>query len=241
MLQSNVGWPSPLEWRLAEEASSNMHATQQRILEVLQEQGRGAAQELSEWLDIKPPSLRYHLLALEENQFIERLSLPSSGDVGRPAVQYALTPTGIQAVQHCTPWLVESLLNQMRSQISQDEVTIFFQDMGMKMAQDFEPEDLADMPLKERLQRASRTLSARGYGAAVAIVESEGGAATVLQTRNCPYGDLPQEHRELCQMDLALVSELVGQPCSHDQILAHGDDCCTFHLAGPAITNIELA
>ena len=116
-----------------------------------------------------------------------------------------------------------------------------FQDIGLQLAREFDPEDLAGMPVKERLQRASQTLSAYGYGAAVTHVEADGGSATILETRNCPYGDLPQEHRELCQMDLALVSELVGQPCSHDQTLAHGDNCCTFHLAGPGATNIDLA
>lgn len=218
-----------------------MHATQQRILEILQEQGRGIARDLARWLDIKPPSLRYHLLALEESGHIERVSLPSTGDVGRPAVHYALTPEGIRAVQHCTPWLVEGLLNQVRFLSSPDRMTSLFQNMGQQLARDFASADLAEMPLGERLQSASQTLSAYGYGATVAQVQADGESALFLQTRNCPYGDLPQEHRELCQMDLALVSELVGQQCSHDQNLAHGDDCCTFRLAGPDATAIELA
>ncbi len=218
-----------------------MHATQQQILEVLQEHGRGIARELADWLDIKPPSLRYHLLALEESGHVERVSLPSSGDVGRPAVHYALTPDGIRQVLHCTPWLVEGLLSQFRSLTSPDKATILFQDMGQRLARDFDSGDLSEMALEERILRASQTLSTYGYGASVAREKEDGESAMFLETRNCPYGDLPQEHRELCQMDLALVSELVGQPCSPDQNLAQGDSCCTFHLAGPAETNIELA
>ena len=218
-----------------------MHATQQQILEVLQEHGRGVARELADWLDIKPPSLRYHLLALEESGHVERVSLPSSGDVGRPAVHYALTPDGIRQVFHCTPWLVEGLLSQFRSFSSPDKVTSLFKDMGQQMARGFDSGDLSELALEERLLRASQTLSSYGYGAAVARAEENSDSAMYLETRNCPYGDLPQEHRELCQMDLALVSELVGQQCSHDQNLAQGDNCCTFHLAGPAETNIELA
>ncbi len=217
-----------------------MHATQQQILEILQEQGQDTARDLAGRLDIKLPSLRYHLLALEEDGYIERVTGPSSGDVGRPAVHYALTPDGIRTVQHCAPWLVEGLLSQMRVLTSPDKSAYLFQDMGQQLARDFGSKELADMPLEERLQRVSQTLSAYGYGATVAQMQIDGESAPFLQTRNCPYGDLPQEYRELCHMDLALVSELVGQQCAHDQILAHGDSCCTFHLAGPDTTAIEL-
>ncbi len=218
-----------------------MHATQQRILEILQEQGSGIVRDLARWLDVKPPSLRYHLSALEEGGYIERISLPSSGDVGRPAVHYALTPDGIRQVQHCAPWLVEGLLSQIRFLSSPDEMISLFQNMGQQLAHDFASEDWTEMPLMERLQRASQTLSAYGYGATVTQKQADDESALFLQTRNCPYGDLPQEHQELCQMDLALVSELVGRPCSPDQNLAQGDNCCTFQLAGPSVTDIDLA
>ncbi len=218
-----------------------MHATRQRILEILQEQGRGIAADLAHWLDIKPPSLRYHLLALEESGYIQRVSSPASGDVGRPAVHYALTPEGRREVQRCTPWLVEGLLRQLRSLSSPDKMTRLFQHMGQQLARDFESQDLAAMPSVERFQRASQTLSAHGYGATVVQKQVDGESLLSLQTHSCPYGDLPREYRELCQMDLALVSELVGQPCSHDQVLAHDDDCCTFHVTGLGATRIELA
>ncbi len=217
-----------------------MHATRQRILEVLQELGNGTAKDLADRLRIKPPSLRYHLLALEESELIARVPPPASGHVGRPAVTYALTPQGVQEVQHCTPWLVQSLLGQMRARSSADELDAVYRDMGYQLAHAFKAGDLTRLPFADRLEQASRVLSHRGYGATVKILNRGERPETVLQTHVCPYGELPREYAELCKMDLELISELVGQPCTQDQFLSQGDPCCTFHVPTPGTIDLEL-
>ena len=217
-----------------------MHATRQRILEVLQELGNGTAKDLADRLRIKPPSLRYHLLALEESELIARVPPPASGHVGRPAVTYALTPQGVQEVQHCTPWLVQSLLGQMRARSSADELEAVYRDMGYQLAHAFQAGDLTRLPFADRLEQASRALSHRGYGATVKILKRGERSETVLQTHVCPYGELPQEYAELCKMDQELISELVGQPCTQDQFLSQGDPCCTFHVPTPGAIDLEL-
>lgn len=217
-----------------------MHATRQRILEVLQELGSGTAKDLADRLRIKLPSLRYHVLALEESDLIARVPPPASGHVGRPAVTYALTPQGVQEVQHCTPWLVKSLLGQMRTRSSPDELDTVYREMGYQLAQVFKAGDLARLPFADRLEQASRALSHRGYGATVKILDRGEQSETVLQTHICPYGELPHEYAELCQMDLELVSELVGQPCTQEQFLSQGDPCCTFRVPAPGAIDLDL-
>lgn len=216
-----------------------MHATRQRILEVLQELGSGTAKDLADRLRIKLPSLRYHVLALEASDLIARVPPPASGHVGRPAVTYALTPQGVQEVQHCAPWLVQSLLGQMRARSSPDELGTIYREMGYQLAQVFKLGDLTRLPFADRLEQASRALSHRGYGATVKILDRGEQSGAVLQTHTCPYGELPQEYAELCQMDLELVSELVGQPCTQDQFLSQGDPCCSFHVPAPGAIDLE--
>lgn len=207
-----------------------MHATQQQVLEILQEKGCGTAKELADWLQIKPPSLRYHLLALELEELIERIPHQPSGDVGRPAVTYALTPDGVQAVQHCTPWLVRGLLDQLRARSEPDQLDEFFRAMGGWLARDFDAEHLQDLSLDERLSHVRQTLSHHGYSATLEVLDQDGEQEIALQVRVCPYGDLPQKHAELCTMDRELVNALVGQPCVQEQVMARGASCCSFHL-----------
>lgn len=218
-----------------------MHATRQAILETLRDLGRGTAGDLAESLDIKPPSLRYHLLHLEESGFIERVSLPSTGSVGRPAVHYGLTATGVNEAQPGSPWLVRGLLDQMTARFSPEQTVSLFTDLGRQLARDFVPVEFEELPAQERLDLASKALASHGYGVAARQTISADDGELVLRTLHCPFGDLPQEHSELCEMDVALVSELMGQPCSHEQNLALGDDCCTFHVAGTKSAAIELS
>lgn len=218
-----------------------MHETRQHILELLQQHQQGTAQELADWLDVKLPSLRYHLLALEEECLIERVSLPLSGSTGRPPVVYALTPDGIKALPHCTPWLVKELLGQLQLRTSPAQLEEVFRDMGQHLAQEFGAEPLERLPFPERLDMASQVLSHRGYGASIQTLMDGEHSQVLLQTRVCPYGELPLKHEGLCKLDQELVSELVGQPCQQDQVLALGDDCCTFRFPAPDEIALEVA
>lgn len=216
-----------------------MHATRRAILDLLLQHDGGTARDLADWLEVKLPSLRYHLLALEDLSLIERMSQERSGHVGRPAIHYRLTPQGIHETRHCTPWLVKGLLGQFRTHATPEQISDAFRGLGQRFAQEFAP-DPADFPsLDERLHEVSHALSQRGYGAAIEVQTRGEQREFVIQTRVCPFGDLPQEHAELCLMDQALVSELVGQPCTQDMSMASGDSCCSFHLSSPAAISLD--
>ncbi len=218
-----------------------MHKTRQRILELLQQHEHGTVREIADWLAIKLPSLRYHLLALEEEGLIERVPLALSGDAGRPPVVYALTTAGIKALPQCTPWLVKGLLDQLQIHTSSAQLDAAFRDMGHSLAREFVTEPLEDLPLAKRLDAVSKVLSNRGYGASIQTLEKGEHSQVLLQTRVCPYGELPLEHKGLCRLDRELVSELVGQPCTQDQVLALGDDRCTFIISSPDEISLDIA
>ncbi len=218
-----------------------MHKTRQQILEHLQQRDQGTVQEIAAWLDIKLPSLRYHLLAMEDEGLIERVQIPHSGDTGRPPVVYALTPEGIKALPHCTPWLVKGLLEQLQMNMSPAQLDETFRAMGHDLAHEFVTEPLESFSFSKRLDLASKALSHRGYGASVEILMEGEQKQLFLQTKVCPYGELPREHEGLCKLDQELVSELVGQPCTSDQALAAGDSCCTFLIPTPDEISLDVA
>ncbi len=217
-----------------------MHKTRQRILELLQQREHGTAQEMADWLDIKLPSLRYHLLALEEDGLVERVPQALPGHTGRPPVVYALTTAGIKALPHCTPWLVKELLGQLQMRTAPAQLDEVFRDMGHHLAREFASEPLDNLAFPERLDLASQVLSHRGYGASVKTIVDGDESRLLLQTRVCPYGELPLKHEGLCKLDQELVSELVGQPCTRHEAMALGDDRCTFLIAVPGEISLDV-
>jgi predicted ArsR family transcriptional regulator len=52
---------------------------------------------------------------------------------------------------------------------------------------------------------------------------------------NCPYEGLAVRNPELCAMDHALLTNLVGLPPQHTTRLADGASSCTFQWAADAL------
>ena len=58
-------------------------------------------------------------------------------------------------------------------------------------------------------------------------VETE---SLTIQARNCIYHDLAQEHPEICEFDLALMSSLLDKKVQPLSCMAKGDCNCRFSL-----------
>ena len=79
---------------------------------------------------------------------------------------------------------------------------------------------------QERLEQMTELL--REEGVLVELEEEDG--HVVLRKRSCPFFSMLDEARNVCCVDLAMLSAVVGQPvrritCRHD-----GAPCCEFAL-----------
>ncbi|MEZ4715675.1 MAG: hypothetical protein R2851_06250 [Caldilineaceae bacterium] len=50
----------------------------------------------------------------------------------------------------------------------------------------------------------------------------------ILQTFNCPYHELAQEHREVCDMDQQMIRQVLGSEVNLSACMMDGHGSCSF-------------
>lgn len=214
-----------------------VQSVRRHILEILKRRKSATVSELARQLDMAPVSVRYHLDILQGDNLIEVSKVRREGNVGRPKQLYALTKEADEHFPDNFAPLTAGLVDQMKKALAPDQVEAAFCALAREMAGEFSLEEPGCSCFEERLGSVAEFLNERGYLARwekEADQEGPDDERYLLHTFNCPYAGVSQEHRELCQMDLTLVGELLGQPCERVDSLAEEGDCCTYriHLVG---------
>lgn len=221
-----------------------MHAVRKHILEILKETGGATVAELAERLEMAPVSVRHHLDILQGDNVIRVGRLERTGTVGRPQQFYVLTNEASELFPNNFAALAAGLVVQMKRMLPPEQVKVAFQAMARELATDSAPDQLAQLPIEERLERIATFLSERGYLARWEIDPTGAEGSYLLHKYNCPYSGVSGEHRELCLMDELLVNELVGHPCARTGSVADNNVCCTYRVAGDTggdrVTEIKL-
>ncbi len=235
-----------------------MHAVRKRILEILKENGGATVAELADALGMASVSVRHHLDILQGDSLICVERIKRKGNVGRPQQVYGLTPEAADHFPNNFAALSESLVRQIKAVLPADRVHCAFRAIASEIASELPEAVLKNNNLEERLEVVTEFLCTRGYlarweavqegiesgmeqGLEEESLKKQGGY--LLHKYNCPYAGLSTEHHELCLMDQALVSELMGQPCCRTSSMADGEQCCTYHIAPNSIEfkpSIEL-
>ena len=79
--------------------------------------------------------------------------------------------------------------------------------------------------LSERVGQLVQALSARGVMADMQVSEED---VIVLQTYNCPYHEIAQEYRDICEMDERFMREVLGSDVNLSECMLDGHHRCTF-------------
>lgn len=226
-----------------------MQTVRRRILEILKRRKSATVSELARQLEMAPVSVRYHLDILQGDNLIEVSKVRREGNVGRPKQIYTLTRNADEHFPDNFAPLTAGLVSQMKKALSPDQLESAFCALAQEMAGEFLPADVETECVEARLRQVTEFLNERGYLARWEKVPQDGQTAGssegyLLHTFNCPYAGVSAEHRELCQMDLTLMRELVGRSCHRLDSLADDGHCCTYRFLVPeenrASTEISL-
>ncbi len=79
--------------------------------------------------------------------------------------------------------------------------------------------------LHERVDELARALNGNGILADAHLGDGE---VIALHTYNCPFHELAQEHREICEMDRSMLQKVLGSDVSLSQCMLEGHAGCTF-------------
>ncbi len=205
-----------------------MQTTRRLILQYLKEHGEATVDELAAVLQLTTVTVRHHLDVLRSEELVAEPATRHRSSPGRPQFAYALTPKASAHFPKNYCDLAASVIEQVRASATPGDVNVFFEGIAGRLAASA-PAAGVDEPVEQRLTRAVEFLNDRGY---VAHWEPSP-AGPLLHTCNCPYEGLAGDNPELCGMDLALVSRLVGVDVQRQCRIAEGAPCCSYLVPGP--------
>lgn len=206
-----------------------MQDTRQHILEILKELGEATVDEIASELkqrrgEISSVTVRHHLTRLKETNLICVPELRHSNTPGRPLHIYMLTDKANSHFPNNYQRLTVGLLKKLRKQLPTEGINVILEDVADDMASEA---NISTLPFNQRLAQAIVFLNEHGYDATVE--PCDGGF--ILQTKNCPYHDIVHSSNDgLCDMDMRLISSLLGVLPRLKSRISEGDNSCSYFI-----------
>jgi len=166
--------------------------TRQKILDYLKRNRTVSSRELARALQMTPANARHHLGILAADGRVEVIHQRQGGR-GRPAKVYRLAGT---LVGDNLSVLADALLTEASGKVEMEA-------LGKRIAGE---SAVSGQPLMRRLASAVESLNNMHYQARW----EAGAAGPRIILGHCPYSAIIENHPELCLLDLALLSKLLG-------------------------------
>jgi len=203
-----------------------MSNTRQVILETLSQRGSLPIDELARATRHSAMATRYHLALLIEEGLVAADQVDHQANVGRPQVLYALADRAHEHLPKQYTWLAEQLLEEIGDSLGAKEKRALLRRAGKRIAA-AAPVLRRGARVESRLDRAADFLSERGYMARWEETDEE----FALHICNCPYRQVALQHREVCDMDMAMIGALVDSPLKMTGCIANKEGRCSFIVA----------
>jgi DeoR family suf operon transcriptional repressor len=206
-------------------------SSQQAVLNHLLENKAGSTlEELVGAVSLSRTAVNQHLLALESQGFV-RKSTPRK-TAGRPQHVYVLTEVGANLFPKQYSWFSKMLLQTLRAQVGEDQVSKYMFDLGVSLSAPLIPR-LVGKNRAERIDEIVKIMNETGF---VAKTFAPSGSEKLprVECRNCVYHDLSKDYPEVCRFDIGFLSGLMGAEVEHQACMQRGGDACRFRFIPPA-------
>lgn len=205
------------------QAVAEMQPTRKRILEIMRTCEVCTVEHLASELTLTTVTVRHHLDILSKEGLVEMTETLRRDTPGRPQHSFQLTASAQERFPKNYQGLSVLMLDEIKDSLSANQLESMLQGMAVRMAaQACLPG--ADAQPEQRMNAAVKYLNECGYAAEWAQEDEH----FVLRTRNCPYHKVSKQHSELCNMDLMLVSQLLGAQPSRRERMTDGDHVCSY-------------
>ena len=171
-----------------------MITARQKVLTYLTKNRSASAREVSRALKMSAATVRHHLRVLTSDGRLEIESTRGRDGRGRPEKVYSIPRA---ALGDNLSALADALLTEAGRSVRMEA-------LAKRLAGE---SDLKNQPVAKRLSLVVEKLNQMNYHA-----KWEAGAAGPrIIFGHCPYAAVLKNHPELCQMDVALLSSLLGR------------------------------
>jgi predicted ArsR family transcriptional regulator len=192
-----------------------------QIVEFLQRNGAATIKELEDLLGVTTTAVRQHLNTLQVEGYIERRTVHAG--VGRPHHTYSTT-LKVQELFACQcDDLALTLLEEVFHQEGPERTVQLLDRVGTRLAGKY-ASSMRATALQERVRELAGSLNHNGVLADALQQNDE----ILLRTYNCPFHELAQDHREICEMDRAMLSKALGSDLTLNGCMLDGHAGCTF-------------
>ena len=206
-----------------------MQETRRQILEILFNGGKATVDEIASNLrqrrkdSITSVTVRHHLSRLQDEGLVSAPHMRHRSSPGRPRHIYQLTNHGASFFPNNYEQMTIQLVKKINSQLPSSTANVILEGIADDMAIEA---DIPDGNLEERLEAVVLFLNSKGYDAKWETHTS----GFILSTSSCPYHHVAQESESLCQLDMRLISKMLGTVPRLQSRISHGDDICSFFI-----------
>lgn len=191
-----------------------MITARQKVLGYLTKNRTASAREISRSLKMSAATVRHHLRVMVADGRLELSFVRGRDRRGRPEKVYSLPGS---ALGNNLSVLSDAVLAEAGSAVRMDAV-------AKRLAGEA---NFSDQPMAKRLSLTVDKLSSMNYHARW----EAGPQGPRLIFGHCPYAAILEKHPELCQMDEALLKELMGDAATQlFRIGKDGSSMCVFAL-----------
>lgn len=200
----------------------NDNPTRGKILLTLKKKGSMSVDGLSREVNITPMGIRQHLLVLERKGIVEYVT--KKHGVGRPGFLYRLTETADELFPKGYQDLALDILNDLETTDGKNKIDGIFRRRKERLAAELIPHLKGMNTLSARVRAFSDMLQKNGY-----IIELEEHPTLFrLKQFNCPVLKVARRFKEVCDHDLQLYRELIGEEVRREQCISDGDHSCEY-------------
>jgi predicted ArsR family transcriptional regulator len=203
-------------------------STRHRVASSILEHGPSTAAELAQRLGLTPAAIRRHLdvlLASGHLEARERRVYGARGR-GRPARVFVLTDAGRSVFYTAYDTLAVDALEFLAASSGSDAVALFAESR-MARSEDRYRTRISNAPANTTpTQALAAALSEDGYVAST--LPSATGEQ--LCQHHCPVAHVAERFPQICEVETAAFSRLLGVHVQRLATIAHGDGVCTTHV-----------
>jgi DeoR family transcriptional regulator, suf operon transcriptional repressor len=203
-------------------SSHNPESSTWQILEFLKRRGSASIKELEDLLGVTTTAVRQHLSTLLAEGYVERRRV--NVGVGRPHHAYIPTAKINELFAcHCDD-LALTLLEEVFAQGGPERTAQLLDRVGDRLARRY-TDSVRSGLLQERVEQMAAALGARGVLTDISVEDEN---TFILKTYNCPYHELAQEYRDVCEMDENLMRKVLGADVNLSSCIMDGHGGCSF-------------
>ena len=205
----------------------NFGTRQQELLRTLAEHKEGlTVDDLVTVLEVSRTAVNQHVRTLERDGYVKRGALQKTG--GRPGSVYELTQKGQNIFPKQYSWFSELLLDSLKEEMGSEQLEVYLRKVARAVAAKVKP-GMTGKPLEKKIVDLAGILTELSYQASIEQ-SSDAKSLPIITATNCVYHDLAVKHPEVCEFDIALMSNVLDSNVEHLECMVRDGTKCRFQV-----------